>query len=479
MAENEEKSQASPVVKEQKMKRTLSLVNVVALLVSITGHISVFITPGSIVQVSGSIVSTLIIYCIGTFLVYTLALCFTELSTIFQGAGGPYLYLTQTFGNIYGFLFMWGYIILISGPFIAFCTQTTALYIIKAVVPSFNCSNVWYEISILFLAGWLLITLFYLNCFYMKTLLKIQSFLTLCKMIGIFIIIIAGVYKLGTEPAERFENPVEDSVTNPGYLSLALLYVIFSNGGWQAVTSLTEEVKNPAKTLPQAIHLTFMINLILIVLVYLSYFLVLDKLAIIETKAVAILFFQNMCPPLVPVISALVAFTSVGALNTALMGHSRVLYAAARKGDMPSALATLHPIHRTPMVALAVVTLYGAIMEFSGGTTLLMQFIGMFSLIMGLKVVLALLYLRYKKPNLPRPYRVPTVFAIVQVFVNIGLMIFLITEEPKTMLGSIMIYLAGFPVYWICVSWKNKPLVIQHAIYKFTAVIQKLFVQVP
>ncbi|XP_005092763.1 cystine/glutamate transporter [Aplysia californica] len=461
------------------MRRSLSLFHVVALLVSITGHVAIFITPGSIVEMSGSVVSTLVIYGIGTFVVYSLALCFAELGTIFQGAGGPYVYLALTFGNIYGFLIAWGYIVLISGPFVAFASQTAALYIIRAIFPNMDCQNKWYDFSMVLLSGWILVTLFYMNCFYLKTLLRIQSILTMCKMVAIGIVIGAGVYIIATQSPENFQKPLEGSVTNPGHISVALLYVIFSNGGWQAVTTLTEEVKNPAQTLPRAIQLTFGINIVLIVLTYIAYMSVLDMSEIVETRAIAILFCQRVWEPLVPVVSALVALACIGALNTGLMGHSRVLYAAARKGDMPSVLGTLHPTSRTPMVAVFAITTYGGVMALTGATTLFMQFIGLYSLIMGLKVVLALLYLRYKKPELSRPYKVPILFPLLQVVVCVGLMFLILVQEPVSMFGGLLIYLAGFPIYWVCVTWKNKPKSFGKAIGKITSVIQKLFVQVP
>ncbi|KAI8746638.1 cystine/glutamate transporter [Biomphalaria glabrata] len=441
------------------LKRNLTLLNVVALLVSITGHVAVFITPGLVVDMSGSVTSTVVFWLVGSFLVYSLALCYTELGTIFQNAGGPYLYITVIFGHFYGFLVVWGYIILISGPFIAFASQTAALYIAKAILDS-SCNSYWHKILVTLIACWILLGLSFMNCYCLKVVVLLQNALTACKMFAIGIIIASGVYVLSTRSTENFSAPTEGSHVDPGRISMALTYVIFSNGGWQAVTTLTEEVKNPARTLPRGIHVTFAIISLLFLMTYLSYMVVLDKTVVIHSKAVALTFCEHVWAPLVPVMSILVALACVGALNTGIMGHSRMVFAAARKSDLPCMLSTLHPKYKTPVLAIWTVVLYGFVMMFSGGVQRLMQFIGLYSLILGFKVIVALLYLRYTKPDLHRPYKVPLLFPMLQAVVSIALLLLIIYQEPAWMLFGVLIYLLGIPVYLLGVSWRQKPKIV-------------------
>ena len=139
-----------------KLQRSLSLSNVVALMLSLTGHVAVFITPGIILGLAGSLVSCIILWCVGSLGVYTMALCFTEMATIFQKAGGPYLYVTETLGELPGFLVAYGYIALISGPFLAFISKTAALYVIKAFVIDADCDSEYYQAALQILAGWIL-----------------------------------------------------------------------------------------------------------------------------------------------------------------------------------------------------------------------------------------------------------------------------------------------------------------------------------
>ena len=139
-----------------RLQRSLSLSNIVALMLSATGHVSIFITPSIILRLAGSLFSCMILWCLGSFGVYTMALCFTEMATIFQKAGGPYLYVTETLGKLPGFLIAYGYIALISGPFLAFLSQTAALYIIAAFVIDADCDGGDYKAVSQILSGWIL-----------------------------------------------------------------------------------------------------------------------------------------------------------------------------------------------------------------------------------------------------------------------------------------------------------------------------------
>ncbi|CAL1544819.1 unnamed protein product [Lymnaea stagnalis] len=428
---------------------------------------------------SGSIISTLVFWIIGSFLVYTLSLCFTELGTIFQSAGGPYLYITLIFGNQYGFLVAWGYIILISGPFNAFAAKTASLYLLKAIMTDYDCQSNYFNSVVSILGGCILLGLAFLNCYSLKLIVQVQNFLTACKMLAIGIIVSGGIYILATESTENFDKPTEGIHGDPGRISMALTFVIFSNGGWQAVTTLTEEVKEPAKTLPRAIHLTFAIVVSMFILTYLSYFVVLEKHEMVQSKAVALTFCEHVWPPLAPVMSIFVAVACVGALNTGIMGHSRMLFAAARKGDMPSIMSTLHPTYKTPMIALWTITIYGFVMMYIGDVKELMQFVGLYSLIMGLKVVTGLLYLRYTKPKISRPYKVPLLFPLLQVVVCSALLVLIVYHEPVWMSIGLLIYLAGIPVYLIGVRWTNKPKFCVQIIRKATSLFQKLLKLVP
>ncbi|RUS76981.1 hypothetical protein EGW08_015268 [Elysia chlorotica] len=227
-------------VQQTKLQRSLSLSNVVALLLSTTGHVAIFITPSIILRLAGSLSSCMILLCLGSLGVYTMALCFTEMATTFQKAGGPYLYVTESLGKLPGFLIAYGYIALISGPFLAFISQTAALYIITAFVIDADCDSGEYKVATKILAGWILLTLTFLNCSFFKVVVKVQSFLTLMRLVAIGIIIISGLHFTLTNSVDNFDTPFKGTHFHPGSLSLAFIYITFSLGGcWKTCILLT------------------------------------------------------------------------------------------------------------------------------------------------------------------------------------------------------------------------------------------------
>ena len=147
-------SSEAPKTDGVEMKKSINLLHMVAILVSVTGHSSIFIAPASILTQAGSVGGALVVWLVGGVIHLGQALCFAELGTMYPGAGGPYAYAMKAFGPLMGFLMMWGYTILIAGPFWAFLARTAAVYILRPVFPS--CTTTDIETATTLLAGWII-----------------------------------------------------------------------------------------------------------------------------------------------------------------------------------------------------------------------------------------------------------------------------------------------------------------------------------
>ncbi|GFR77942.1 Y+L amino acid transporter [Elysia marginata] len=312
------------------MKKSINLLHMIAILVSVTGHSSIFIAPASILTQAGSIGAALLVWLFGGIIHLGQALCFAEMGTMFPGAGGPYAYAMKAFGPLMGFLMMWGYTILIAGPFWAFLARTAAVYILRPVFPSCTTSDI--ETATTVLAGWII--------------------------------------------------------------------------GWQVMTTMLAEVKNPSRDPPRAAYISFAIVISLYIMANVSYVTILSPSQVKTSTAVASDFIAEVSDVLAIIVSVLVALTSIGALNASIMGHSRLLFAGARNGHMPQILGMVHAKYLTPWPSIFVYTAWALVMLFTGGVVDMMDYIALFSTIMGIVVVAALLYLRWKKPDMERPYKV-------------------------------------------------------------------------
>lgn len=462
--------------KEPQLKKSINLLHCTAIMVAVTGHSSIFISPASILGVTGSIGASLIVWLIGGLINMGLALCFAELGTMLPKAGGPYAYVLRTFGPLPGFLIMWGYVVLIAGPFWAFLAYTAALYIVKPVFPDCRPEDV--DTGIKLLAGWIMITLVVLNCVYMKYVTKIQTFLSSTKIVALLIIIGGGIYQLAIGSTENFQSIFEGTTQEPGEWAVAIFYSIFSYGGWQVVTSLMEELKNPGRDLPVSVYLTFIIVIVKYIMSNVAYFTLITPTAMVESDAVALLFIQRLYHPLSVVIAVLVATTSIGALNASIMGHSRLLFAGARNGHMPVILGMIHQKYLTPWPAIFVLLAWGLAMLYSGSVTDMMEFISLFSTIMGIAVVCSVLYLRYTKPKEHRPYKTMLFVPLVQLLINAAVLVLAVYQKPHRMGVGLAILFAGVPVYWFGVLWRSKPPEFTQLVEGLTLFAQKTLLMV-
>ncbi|XP_071086493.1 cystine/glutamate transporter-like [Haliotis cracherodii] len=469
-------SSSSPAPAAPTLKKSINLLHCTAIMVAVTGHSSVFISPGSILGSTGSIGAALIVWLVGGLINMGLALCFAELGTMFPHAGGPYAYVLKTFGPLPGFLIMYGYVVLIAGPFWAFLAYTAALYIVKPAFP--DCETETVELGVKLLAGWIMITMVALNCTFMKFVTKVQTLLSSTKILALLIIISGGIAMLVQGKRDNFENVFEGTTQEPGEFAVSIFYAIFSYGGWQVMTSLTEEVKNPGRDLPLSVYITFVIVITKYILTNVAYFTLITPAEMLQSKAVAFLFAERLYGPIAPLVSVFVATTSIGALNASIMGHSRLLFAGARVGHMPTIFGMIHPKFLTPWPAILVLLAWGLIMLYTGGLTTMMVFISLFSTIMGIAVVMSLLYLRIKKPNDVRPYRTMLFVPVVQLIVNLAVLVLAIYQRPHQMGIGLAILFAGIPIYWFGVLWKNKPEEFTQLVEGVTILLQKILVLV-
>ncbi|KAH9504445.1 Large neutral amino acids transporter small subunit 2 [Bulinus truncatus] len=455
------------------MKRSINLLHCTAIMVAVTGHSSIFVSPSSIMAETGSVGSALIVWLIGGLINVGTALCFAELGTMYPKAGGPYSYTMKSFGPLMGFLIMWGYTVLIAGPFWAFLANTAALYIVKPGFP--NCLSGDVKTAVNILAGWIMITLVVLNCVYMKYVTKVQTLLSASKILVLLIIIVSGIYNLAIGRTENFEAPFENTTREPGRFAVAIFYSIFSYGGWQVMTTLLEEVKDPSRDPPRSVYISFAIVISKYIMANVAYVTLMTPAEVIGSSAVASDFINRMYSPLVPLVSVFVALTSIGALNASIMGHSRLLFAGARNGHMPQILGMVHAKYLTPWPSIFVYLAWGLVMLFTGGVTDMMDFIALFSTIMAIVVIAALLYLRWTKPDETRPYKTLTAIPVVELIVNVAVLVLAIYQKPNKMGIGLAILFAGVPVYWFGVMWKNKPKEFTDIVDSLTAFAQKLF----
>ncbi|EUB54845.1 Large neutral amino acids transporter small subunit [Echinococcus granulosus] len=169
---------------------------------------------------------------------------------------------------------------------------------------------------------------------------------------------------------------------------------------------------------------------------------------------------------------------------------------------MPSILAMIHHCNLTPIPAILILLVLAVGYQFYSDLFALIGLAGFaFSSIAALAVT-ALLYLRYKEPTLKTSFQVhlsssfvplsslrrfvlqviiklPIFFPILFLASDLFILALTIYQQPRESLSNVILMLAAVPIYWLGVSWKNKPKSFQNFIYKGTIFLQKVFACVP
>lgn len=449
---------------------TLSLFDTCGIMVSSLGGCGIFIAMSAILVNTGSVAVTLIILPVCGLLNYSLARCFTEVAILLPKAGGPYFFILHVFGEFPAFLFMWGFVLLITTPVWAIFSYTASLYIGQLFFPGCRPPVIASKL----LAICILSLVVCLNCVYMKYVTRVQSLLSSTKIVAMVMIIICGSYSFAKGKTDNFQNIFEGSSTSPGKIALSLLDGFFIYGGWQLITFLLAEMKEPERNLPRTLVISFSIVTILNELTIAAYFVLLSPEVLVSADAVAVLFMERLYKPLTPLVSLLVTTTSVGVLNASVLGHSNFLTAVAKKDHLPRIFGCFSDKYNMPWAASIFLCLLAVAVLLSGSLVQMIEFISFYAVVMSLSVLLCLFALRIRKPNAQRPVKVWLGTAIIQFILSVAILCMCIYQKPRNMFLAILIVASGIPAYFLGVVWKSKPMAFSSFMNNATVILQKV-----
>jgi len=338
-----------------------------------------------------------------------------ELATGWPKKGGVYLWVKEAFGPKAGLLAVWLQWVnnITWYPTVLSITAATIAYIFK---PELASNNVYTLVTILILF-W---TATIFNLFGMKISGWMSSLGGICgTLIPGVIIITLGMFWFFSDSPSQIEFTLDSLIPNFDFKHMALFTgVMLAFAGMEMSGVHALDVKHPRKDYPKAILISALIILVSSILGVLSIAMVVPKEAISFTagtmQAFAIFFNKYKLGSFVPVIAFLVAVGVFGSVGTWIIGPAKGLLAAAQDGHLP---AIFHRINKKNAPS--------ALMLFQGALTTAFTFIFLFMpnvssafwilsvltaqlyLMMYILLFAAALRLRYSKPNVERPFKVP------------------------------------------------------------------------
>ncbi|XP_054844259.1 cystine/glutamate transporter-like [Eublepharis macularius] len=435
------------------LRRKITLIRAIALAIGTMVGSGIFISPKGVLQNSGSVGISLIVWLACGILSLFGALSYADLGTSIRKSGGHYIYLLETLGPLPAFLRLWAEFVMIRPANMAVVSLAFGRYIIE---PFFApCHAPALAVKLITTTGITLVIV--LNCWSVSWSANIQTVLTALKMVTLGLVIVPGMMALGNGHYENFHESFDTSTLTFDKLPLAFYSGMFAYGGWFYVNFVTEEIVNPKRNIPLSIIVSLIVVTVCYILTNVSYYAVLTPQEILSSEAVAVSFADKAFKSISSVLPILVALSCFGALNGGIFAASRMLFAAAREGQWPTLFSMIHIHRHTPLPALLLMLPLIYLMVSIGDLYGLLNFYS-FSrwFFLGL-ATLGLMVQRYRHPELPRPFKVPLVFPLVFTITSFFIVGTSLYSDPVNTGIGCAVTLSGLPVYYLVVQKSRIP----------------------
>ncbi|XP_024943330.1 Y+L amino acid transporter 2 isoform X2 [Cephus cinctus] len=435
------------------LKKELGLMDGVAIIVGIIVGAGIFVSPKGVLKNSGSVGQALIVWIFSGVLSLIGALCYAELGTMIPKSGGDYAYISDAFGPLPAFLYLWVALFILVPTGNAITALTFAQYILQPAWP--GCEPPYEAVRLLAAVITCLLTA--INCYNVKWATRVQDVFTGTKIFALIIIMVAGVWWLCMGHTENFHQPMAGTNTQPGYIALAIYSGLFSYSGWNYLNFVTEELQDPYKNLPKAICISLPLVTVIYVLANVAYFVVLTQDEILASNAVAVTFGDKLLGVMSWIMPFFVACSTFGALNGAIFASSRLFFVGARNGHLPTAIALINVRNLTPMPSLIFLCLITLVLLIIEDVYVLINYVSFVEALFTTLSVSGLLWLRYKRPDLHRPIKVSIILPIIFFIICAFLVTLPCYVTPWEVGVGLIFIFSGIPIYWIFIQWKKKP----------------------
>jgi basic amino acid/polyamine antiporter, APA family len=415
----------------------------------------IFLVPTEMMRAVGSPNLVFAAWIVGALLSLCGALTYAELGAMKPQAGGEYIYIRDAYGPLGGFLYGWTYFT-IAVPGTLATVATGIVRVLGTFAPLAFLSDPVITRPLAVSYGQLLaiatiILIAIINWIGVERAGEFQLFFTILKIVIILAIVLAGFsYQGGAWHNFSTSHPTAATGGFAGFMA-ALLAALWAYDGWNLVTTVSGEIRDPQRSLPIALMFGVGTVAALYMAVNAALQFVMPASAIASSpqpaSAAATLVLGRWGAGIV---SAGMALSMLVCLNGNMMTGARIPFAMSRDRCFFQALAQVHPRFRTPSTAIAVqAALAVALMLCAQSFQQLFSLTLFGEYVFYIAATVSVFIFRVKDPNASRPYRtwgyplVPVLFIAASAM----LLYYSFRADVKYSLVEIAMIVAGVPFY--------------------------------
>lgn len=384
----------------------------------------IFVLPAIVAENLGS--ASIIAYIFCGILITAIMLCFGEVGGKVTHTGGAYKYIESSFGKYFGFLttnlFIFGATVMACAAISNALADTLAY-----LLPVFENKIIRSVFFLMIFSGFAVV-----NIIGVKRGITLVKFTTIAKLTPLIVLVLFGITKISFKNLSIESFPAVSSI---GEVSIILF---FAFQGAENSLSISGEIKNPGRTTPRAILISFLIILTLYMLIQLiSQGVLGDSLADFKEAPLAEVAKRIMGPAGVTLMIIGAAISMFGYLSGDALNMPRVLFGAARDNVIPvKSLAAVHRKYATPYISIILFTSLGCFFAIVGEFKQLAILSSASILLIYLGVALALIKSRFKKERNKDTFTTPGGY-LVPVFSVVIILWFLSNLSKNEIIGMV------------------------------------------
>jgi APA family basic amino acid/polyamine antiporter len=423
------------------LARRLSLADSISIVVGVMIGGGIFLVPNLVARSLPSVPMIMGVWVLAGAISLMGALACAELGAAFPSTGGQYVFLREAYGPFAAFLCGWSSFTVTRGAQSAWSAVVFSLYA-SYLVPMSPLVSKLLSLTVLGIFTWV-------NYRGAKFGAIIQNSFTLAKVVGIFVIIIPALL-MGGHAQHAAAPPVSGASLSS--FGVALIACLLAYDGWVQLSFVAGEIRDPQRNVVRALA----IGTLGVTAIYLlANFAYLHVLTIPEIAASDHVGADTAGRVLGAaggtVVSVIILVSILGTLNGCCLTIPRLYFAQASDGLFFRRFAEVHPRYGTPAFAIVAQSAWAAVLLVTGSYETLIDY-ALFGIWLFYALMIgAVIVLRRKRPDLPRPYRMwgypvtPLVFLAITIWFLGNMLV----TRPGPAFAGLGLILTGIPAYFI------------------------------